>query len=380
MWKNKNRLNLIDNSTITMKKITFIFSVFLALAAVQSCSPVKGKEDPIAEGTRITETFLLKKDKVPTHLQLPGELIAYQQVDLYAKVTSFVKELKVDIGSEVTAGQLLISLDAPELTSQLSAAESRLHSLEAVYTASKLNYDRLAETSKTPGTISQNDLDAATAKEKSDLSNLNAAKADYKEVSEMKSYLEITAPFSGIITSRNVNTGAYVGPAGKGSEFPLLTLQEQKRLRLAISVPEAFTGYLNQGDEISFSVKSMPNNIYKAKVARLAGALDMRLRSEKIEMDVINTDKKLLPGMVAEVSISLAAKDSSFIIPKTGLVNSDEGIYVIKVTNGKAEHIPVKKGREMGDSIEIFGSLTTNDVLIKKASEEIKNGKEIKTQ
>jgi membrane fusion protein (multidrug efflux system) len=380
MWKNKNMLNLIDTSTITMKKITFLFSVFLALTAIQSCSPVKGKEDPIAEGSRVTETFLLKKDKVPTHLQLPGELIAYQQVDLYAKVTSFVKDLKVDIGSEVTAGQLLISLDAPELTSQLSAAESRLHSLEAVYTASKLNYDRLSETSKTPGTISQNDLDVAAAKEKSDLANLNAAKADYKEVSEMKSYLEISAPFSGIITSRNVNTGAYVGPAGKGSEFPLLTLQEQKRLRLAISVPEAFTGYLNQGDEISFHVKSMPNNTYKAKVARLAGALDMRLRSEKIEMDVINNDKKLLPGMVAEVSISLAAKDSSFIIPKTGLVNSDEGIYVIKVTNGKAEHILVKKGREMGDSIEIFGSLTGNDVLIKKASEEIKNGTEIKTQ
>lgn len=325
-----------------------------------------------------TETFLLKKDKFSTTLRIPGELIAFQQVDLYAKVTSFVKELKVDIGSEVSEGQLLMVLEAPELSSQMLAAESRLKSQEAIYAASNAGYNRLVETSKTPGTVSQNDLDMAQARKSSDLANLEAARAGYKEISTVKGYLEIRAPFSGIITARNVNPGAYVGPAGKGSEFPLLTLQQQKKLRLAVSVPEAYTGYLKQDDEISFSVRSQPSEVYKARVKRMAGALDLRLRSERIEMDVLNEDKTLLPGTVAEVSIPLTAKDSSFVVPKTALVNSSEGLFVIKVVNGKAQRVTVKKGRDINEQSEVFGELQLNDKLITKGSEEIKDGQEVR--
>jgi RND family efflux transporter MFP subunit len=324
------------------------------------------------------ETFALKKDKFSTTLRIPGELIAYQQVDIYAKVTSFVKELKVDIGSEVSEGQLLMILEAPELSSQMLAAESRLKSQEAIYTASNANYNRLVETSKTPGTVSQNDLDMAQAKKSSDLANLEAARAGSKEISTIKGYLEIRAPFSGIITARNVNLGAYVGPAGKGSEFPLLTLQQQKQLRLAVSVPEAYTGYLKPEDEIRFSVRSQPSEIYKAKVKRMAGALDLRLRSERVEMDVMNDNKRLLPGTVAEVSIPLTAQDSTFVVPKSAIVNSAEGIFVIRVVNGKAQRVTVKKGRDINDQSEVFGELRLNDRLITKASEEIKEGAEVK--
>lgn len=324
------------------------------------------------------ETFLLKKDKFSTTLQIPGELSAFQQVDIYAKVTSFVKELKVDIGSEVSEGQLLMTLEAPELSAQMLAAESRLKSQEAIYAASNANYNRLVETSKTPGTVSQNDLDMALAKKSSDLANLEAARAGSREIATIKGYLEIRAPFSGIITARNVNPGAYVGPAGKGSEFPLLTLQQQKHLRLAVSVPEAYTGYLKPEDEISFKVRSQPAEIYKARVKRMAGALDLRLRAERIEMDVPNENKILLPGTVAEVSIPLTAKDSTFVVPKTAIVNSSEGLFVIRVVNGKAQRVNVKKGRDINEQSEVFGELKLNDRLITKGSEEIKEGQEVK--
>ena len=286
----------------------------------------------------------------------------------------------MDIGSEVSAGQLLMTLEAPELSSQLAAAESRLKSQEAVYAASKANYERMTETAKTPGTISQNDLDQALAKKNSDLAQLEAARAYQKEIGTMVGYLEIRAPFAGIITARNVNLGAYVGPAGKGSEFPLLTLQEQKRLRLAVSIPETYTGYLEQGDEVSFTVRSLPNEVFKAQIKRMAGALDLKLRSERIEMDVTNTDKKLLPGMVAEVSIPLGSGDSTYVVPKTAVVNSAEGIYVIQVVNNKAKKIEIKKGRESGDNVEVFGELKENDQLVKKASEEIRDGMDILTR
>jgi len=323
-------------------------------------------------------TFELKKEKLATALSLPGELIALQQVDLYAKVSSFVKTLKVDIGSEVTKGQLLMTLEAPEMGSQVAAAQSRLKSQEAIYTASKANYNRLYETSKTPGTISKNDLDQAMAKRNSDLAQFEAAKASYKEVGAVQNYLEIRAPFAGIISARNVNLGAYVGPSGKGSELPLFTLQDQKNLRLAVSIPEVYTGYLKQGDEVSFTVKSLPSQTFKAKVKRLSGALDLRLRSERIEMDVPNASKSLLPGMVAEINIPLPANASTFIISKKALLDTSEGYFVLKAENNKAVKVAVKKGRETDDKVEIFGNLSEGDKLVAEPTEEMHEGMTIK--
>jgi RND family efflux transporter MFP subunit len=360
------------------KSILITLPAVLLLSLLAGCSSSEQKSEKEISEVPVASVFVLKKEKPVSAIQLPGELAAFQQVDLYAKVTGFVKELKVDIGSEVAKGQLLLTLEAPELFSQMAASESRLKSQEATYAASNSNYQRLVETGKTPGTVSQNDLDLAEAKKNADQANLEAARAASKEIGVMKDYLEIRAPFNGIITSRNVNLGAYVGPSGKGSEFPLLTLQQQSQLRLIVSIPEAFTGYLKSEDEVSFKVRSSPGNVYKAKVKRLAGALDTRLRSERIEMDVVNSDKKLLPGTIAEVNLSLSSMDSSFVVPKAAVLTSGEGVYVIRVENSKAEKIEVKKGREINDQVEIFGLLNSGDVLLSKASDEIKNGTEIK--
>jgi len=256
--------------------------VFLSFA-IAGCnhSPARDESKSATKPVEAApEKITLRKDTLEARFTIPGELIAFQQVDLYAKVTGFVRELKVDIGSKVKEQQVLMTLDAPELTAQLSAAQSRLKSQEALYTASLANYNRLIETSKTPGTISPNDLEQAEAKRNADLANLEAARASFREVNDMKNYLVIRAPFDGTITARNINVGAYVGPSGKGSEFPALTLQQQARLRLVISVPEGYSGYLKQGDEVSFKVRSMPSENFKAKLTRLSGALDARLRSQ----------------------------------------------------------------------------------------------------
>lgn len=348
-------------------------SGLMLLTTIYGCGNSEKKEEK-KEVRVAVATFVLKKDKLSTSLTLPGELIALQQVDLYAKVSSFVKALKVDIGSEVTKGQLLMTLDAPEMSSQLAAAQSRLKAQEAIYTASKANYNRLYETSKTPGTISTNDLDQALAKRNSDLAQFEATKAAYKEVGSIQNYLEIRAPFSGVISARNVNLGAYVGPSGKGSELPIFTLQDQKNLRLAVSIPEVYTGYLKLGDEVSFTVKSLPNETFKAKVKRLSGALDLRLRSERIEIDVANTNKTLLPGMVAEINIPLPANASTFVIAKKALLDTSEGLYILRVENNKAVKVAVKKGRETDDKVEVFGDIKEGDKLIAEPNEEMREG------
>jgi RND family efflux transporter MFP subunit len=368
------------HQTNNMKKHIIPATAALLLAlSLSSCGEEKKETPATATAEPEIETFELKKEKLSSELRMPAELTGFKQVDLYAKVSSFVKDLKVDIGSKVKQGQLLIVLEAPEISSQLAAAQSRLHSQEAVYMASNSTYNRILETSKVEGTISKNDLDQATARKNSDFAQLQAARAAYKEVQVIQSYLEIRAPFDGIVTARNINTGAYVGPAGKGSELPLLVVQDQKKLRLGISVPEMYSGYLNDGDELSFTVRSMPSETFKAKIARMSGALDLKFRSERVELDVINTTNKLLPGMVAEVILPLNAKDSTFVVPKSAVVNAAEGVYVIKSDNNKAKRVGVKKGREVDDNIEVFSdSLKANDILVKTGSEELRNGTPLK--
>lgn len=354
-----------------IRSMTFSVILFGLLTGC-GASGEESKEKKVA--VKKVETFTLQKEILSTALNLPGELISFQQVDLYARETSFVKKVYVDVGSEVKEGQLLVSLDAPELTSRLAGAESRWKSQEAVYTASKANYQRLLETSKTPGTISQNDLDQALARMNSDQAQLESAKALFQEVGDARNYLEIRAPFSGVISTRNVNPGAYVGPSGKGSELPLFTLQEQKKLRLVVSVPEAFTAYFQNGDQVDFKVKARSNEVFRASIKRHAGALDTRLRSERVEMDVANLDNKLLPGMIAEVNIPLEGKDSTFVVPKTAVVNSAEGVFVIRVEENKAVWVYIKPGRTSNGDMEIFGDLSRGDKLVKVANEEIRKG------
>ncbi len=366
------------------KSVIILLPVIAFAILVQSCgsSEAKGEKENKEAGAAAPpalEAFTLQKGQLSSSIKIPGELQAFQRVDLYAKVSSFVKKLYVDVGSEVKAGQLLVTMEAPEINSQLSGAESRLKSQEAIYLSSKATYDRLLETSKTPGTVSQNDLDIAFAKQKSDLAQLDAARASYREVGDNRNYLEIRAPFSGVISRRNVSAGAYVGPAGAGSSLPIFTLQEQKKLRLIVSVPEAYTSYLANNSEVDFSVKSFPSQTFNAKVTRLSGALDERLRAQSIEMDVANDDKKLLPGMVAEVSIPLSSGgENTFVVPSKAVLNSTQGVYIIKVINNKAIWVPVKTGRMVDGKVEVFGELALNDVVIRTASEEIRDSSDVK--
>jgi len=319
----------------------------------------------------------VEKGKLSSAIAVPGELIPYQQVDLYAKINSYVKKLLVDIGSQVHQGQLLVTLDAPEINSQLAGAQSRIKQQEAIYFASKATYDRLLNTSKTPGTISQNDLEQAEAKKNADFANVEAAKSAYKEVAANLNYLEIRAPFDGVITSRNVNPGAYVGPGGKGTD-PLFVLQDQNRMRLVVSVPESYVGGLSHKSEVDFTVRELPGDKFTAKISRLAGALDDKLRSERVEMDVFNKSKRLLPHMYADVNVPLPSHDSTLIVPKSAVVTSTEKVFVVRVNNHKAEWVDVKKGFQSGDKMEVYGKLQAGDKVVKNATDEIRDGQPVK--
>jgi len=325
------------------------------------------------------ETVPLQKSMLVSTLQIPGELMPYQQVSLFAKINSYVKKYLVDVGSEVHKGQLMIVLEAPEINSQLASARARIKQQEAIYLASKATYDRLFNTAKTPGTIAQNDIDQADARRKADYANMDAAKAAYQEVSSNLQYLQIRAPFDGVVSERNASMGAYVGPGGGGAQLPLFVVQQQKKLRLVISVPEISTGSLSNKEQVDFTVRALPNQQFTAKIKRFAGALDARLRSERLEMDVENPKKVLLPGMYAEVNVPLKSHDSTFVIPKTALVQSTEKVFVVRVDkNHRAQWIDVQKGIQGKDGVEVYSKeLNIGDKLVKVATDEIRDGQPV---
>lgn len=365
---NKNRLKAVFCGLIPL----------LSVLSLLSCNG-KDKNKEAQEENRVSdspkvETYVITEQRIRSQASIPGELIAFDQVDLYAKVNSFVKKLYADVGSRVQAGALLAALEAPELSSQYDAQTANLKAAEAAWISSKATYDRLLETSKTPGTVSPNDLDLALARRDADFARFESTKASQSEVTNMRQYLEVRAPFSGVITARNVSAGAYVGPSGKGSELPIFSLKDDRKLRLTVGVPQNYVPYLKQGQQISFIVSTLSGETFEAKVSRNAGALDEGIRSQRTEMDVDNSDGRLLPGMIAEVRLSLESSEKALIVPKAAVLRSTLGIYVIKVSDGKTVWVPVKEGNSSEEMVEVFGDLQYTDTIIKSASEEIRDG------
>lgn len=360
-----------------MKTYHFILCLLIT-GLLASCG--SNQKPAAAPQPNITQVFNLKEGTLNTTMRLPAVLQPYQTVDLYAKVNGFIKTMTVDIGSQVRHGQLLMTLEAPEMIASLKQAQENLHSKEAIYRGSKANYDRLYRTSRTPGTISPNDLDIAHAQMSADSSNLLAARSAYQLATDLKNYLEVRAPFDGVISSRNVYNGAYVAPTDKNSNIPMLTLQEQTRLRLVVDVPEAATNYFANKDTIHFTVKTIPGKQFVAAVNRMAGALNPASRSEQMQMDISNKNRELLPGMFAEVTLQLTNKQKTFVVPQGAVTGNSQRIFVIRVVNHKAQWVDVKKGRETTDSLEVYGALKPGDLLISNATDQLKNGTLVNTK
>ncbi|WP_212001911.1 efflux RND transporter periplasmic adaptor subunit [Chitinophaga sp. HK235] len=358
-----------------MKSLLYIIvtSTFILAACSDNKKEIK-EEKKTGMMMNPFETVEIRKSNPLVTLKLAGELIPDQQTALFAKVNSYVKNIRVDIGDRVSAGQVLMVLEAPEIQSQVANAKAKLQAQEAIYLSTKSTYDRMMKASETQGAIAKDALDQIKARRLSDEAQLNAAKSAYNELKDIDNYLVIRAPFSGTITDRKVDLGSYVGPMEK---TPLLVIQNIQKLRLNLSIPEAHTPYLKIGDTIRFQVRSQPQKKHLAFISRKSGSLDVKLRSEKIEADFINTNNELKPFMIAETSIPLQNTEATFFVPKSAVVESGMGVYIIRVEHGKTSNVPVSKGRMMPDQVEVFGALREGDRILKMGSEEIQEGSSI---
>jgi membrane fusion protein (multidrug efflux system) len=307
---------------------------------------------------------------------LPGQLIPFNEVNLFPKVNGFVKQLFVDRGSIVKKGQLLMILEAPEMEAQLQAANSRFLQSQENAEASKEKYERLSEAAKEPGSVSPLDLDNASSRMKADQAMAQSEHSNVDAVRTMQGYLRIYAPFDGMIIQRNVSPGALVAP-GKETDQPMLIIQDINRMRLTVYIPEDYVDKVDLNQPVSFTFNAMPGTMHTAKISRSANALGS-MRQEAIEIDVANKNGQLKPGMYAEVKIPMVSGAKSLMVANSAIVRSTEKEYVIAVRDGKANLVDIKEGLASNDSTEVFGDLKANDKILLHASDEIKQGDEIK--
>jgi membrane fusion protein (multidrug efflux system) len=353
---------------IQMKYSLLIFCLYLFSA----CSSVGNKKDgdPDKKIQAISYSLVqVKKSGVATMIKLPAQLFAYQEVSIFPKVNGYVKVVYVDIGSEVHSGQLLMLLEAPEIIQSAAQAREKYAQAKAGYSIDRENYERLLEASSTAGAISPLDLSSARSKVEADSALANAEKSNWQMQQTMEEYLKVVAPFDGTITERNVFPGELVNAASK--ERPMLELKEIKRLRLKVDVPESLEGSFKINDTISFYTSAFPGKKMTCRIARQSMNINAQFRSERIEADIENKNKTLQPGMYADVVLYSTGSINALSVPRSALVISTEGKYVIAVRNGKNIKVDILTGNETKDSIEIFGQIQAGEKVIEHANDEI---------
>ena len=340
-------------------------SVLALLCVSCSSSPTADPSNANAQNAPVPTVDVVKvaSRKLAIAVRLPGELLAYEAVAVYPKVPAFVDSISVDRGTVVKSGQLMARLVAPELAAQRAEAQSKLQGAEAqrVEAEAKLasddgTYQRLKTASGTSGVVAGNDLEVAQKAVEGDRARLEAvrksaqaAEASLKSISEIESYLQIRAPFGGVVTERNVHPGALVGPSGSaGGQLPLVRVEQTGRLRLVVPVPEKYAADIVNSAKVEFTVPAFPNQTFGGTVARIARSVDVKTRTMPVELDVRNGDGRLASGMFPEVLWPVRRSDPTLFVPTSAVARTTEATFVVRIRNGSPEWVNVRTGEVDG--------------------------------
>jgi RND family efflux transporter MFP subunit len=384
----------------------------LALSAVtlSSCGrPEKASAAGSAgmEGVSVGVTKVARKALGRT-LTVSSELVPFQEIDVYAKESGFVKALNVDYGTHVKAGQLMAVLEIPELQLQLAEddaaiknakdqvtlAEHELNRVQANREVLHLQYDRLNGVAKSkPGLVAQQEVDdaqgkdlAAEAQVEGSKSHLQGAQSQL-EVTEAKrahdqalfDYSKITAPFAGVVTQRYANLGALLqaGTSSSTQAMPLVRLSQDDVFRLVIPVPESYVRYIRAGDPVQVNVPSL-NRTLPGKVARFSEDVKEDTRTMHTEVDVPNPNRLLVQGLYAEATITLETKKNVLYVPVQAIDHNGDRTTVFVVSSAnKLETRPLVLGIETSTDAEVVSGLEEGDLVVVSDRSSLKEGEEV---
>jgi membrane fusion protein (multidrug efflux system) len=315
--------------------------------------------------------FLLSQKNVEKKIELPAELLPYEQTELFAKVQGYVKDVKVDIGDYVRKGQALAIIEAPEVNTKYAEFQTSVLAAKAKYNASLDNYQRLYKASQanTPGIVAPVDLERNKQQMLADSASYYAAEKLAESYKEVSGYLILKAPFDGVITSRKTDPGNLAG-----INTSIVTVQDNKVLRLRVAVPENYIASNSASDTIQFKMDAFPEKLFTAMLTRKTETIDPNTRTELWEYDYNNNNKILKAGAFAYVQLKIKRQTKSFVVPSSAIATTQEKKFVIRVKDAKAEWVDVRQGLTLDDGIEIFGNLSINDTLVVRTTDERKPG------
>ncbi len=361
-----------------MKKISIYITLVIIAFQISSCNnqenEVKNKELE-----KKYKLMSVEKRQINGKLRLPGVLQPFQFVQIYPRISAYVKTVTVDRGSIVKKGTVLMTLEAPEIEQNAASAKLKYAQAYSNYLTSQDKYKRLLETSTTPGTISPYDLAAAIDRMKGDSATAQAEFANYRALETMKNYLTIFAPFDGVITERNIHPGALVGPGIQNTKA-VLSLQEIAKLRLVAEIPEQYATQIDKNLPVSYKINAIPGTNFEGRISRTSNSLSSTFRAETIEIDIDNTNNQFKSGMYAEVSVPTIGNLNTFVVPKSAIITNTEKKYIVTYVNNKTKWVEVIEGNQKNDSCEIFGNIQLGDKLIINANYQIKDNQEIKVE
>jgi RND family efflux transporter MFP subunit len=348
-----------------------------------------------AEQPRAAAVVAVTRGNLASSLSVAGQFQPYQQVDLHAKVSGYIRWIKVDIGDRVREGEVLALLEVPELQNQvegaqaevrhsqsdITRAQSEVVSAESTYSALHAEYTRLEEASKErPGLIAEQELDDARAKDQQAAAQVGVAKASLNAMQEqlgvsrasrsrletMSRYEQIIAPFTGVVTKRYADTGTLIqaGQDNNTNTLPVVQVAESDLLRLRMPVPESDVPYIQVGGAVQVKVNAT-GHTFTGKIIRFSRALDTNTRTMLTEVDVPNHDLSLNPGMYAETTIQLQQKNDALILPAQAVVQSGDQSYVLVVdATNHVEKRTVTLGIQTSNRVEITSGLQAGDNVI----------------
>lgn len=296
-------------------------------------------------------------------LVLPGTIFGLHEAALHARASGYVTRISVDIGTAVRAGDVLATLDMPEVEQELLQARATLEQLQASGELARATRDRWQ------GMVAQNAATRQEFDEKQAAFNvtgasIRAARANVERLAATRRFGRIVAPFSGVITARNVDVGALVSPGSATATRPLFQLAQVDRLRVVTQVPQSAAAAVRVGSDAEIVVQELGTATFIGRVTRTARALDAATRSLLVEIEVANRDGRLMPGMFARVTLDLARDVATLRIPANTLVMRADGPHVAVVRGDSVETRLISLGRDFGTEIEVLDGVTESDRLV----------------
>jgi RND family efflux transporter MFP subunit len=309
-------------------------------------------------------------------LRLPGTIQPYYKAAIYARVSGYLKSWEQDIGAHVTKGQLLASIDTPDLDQQLAQARATFASASANAQLAGVTAQRWVELAKGKW-VSQQAVDDRTSAAAAQKATADAAQANLRQLEAEESFKSVTAPFDGVVTARNTDIGALIN-AGNSAGQELFEVSDLHKVRIYVQVPQAFVAELHPGLQASFTMPQYQGQQFDATLITSSGALDMSSRSETVELQADNPDGKFLPGTYCQVQFKLAGDPNLLRVPATALIPGDRGTQVAVLGDGnKVALTPVKLGRDLGDSVEVLAGLAPSDRVIDSPPETLQAGDQV---